>query len=599
MISFLQPLALFALAGAAIPALLHLLQRREPPTVIFPAVRYLSQTEREHSRRLKLRNLLLLLLRTLIIIFIVLAAARPVADVAMGSVHAPTAVAVIVDNSLSSGAVVSGTRALEELVERARRVIERVGESDRLWLMLADGIPRRVSKIEAAATLDSIAPWPTRLDLGDAVRTASSAIEEDPLPGHEVVVLSDLQASAFSSGPAPSARVVAVLPSARPANRGVTSARVEPTVWRPDGSVIASVDGVGDLPTAVRLSLDGQDMSQSVVAPGERVALHASPATRGWYAASVSLDPDEMRSDDQWRLAVRVAEPAAVRAGPGAGRFVREGLKVLQESGRIGTGDLVRIADDLAPARTALLPPADPALLGGINRALAARGVSWRFGELLSGEWQAAGEVGPAVGAAIYRRYRLTGSGVVLARAGADPWIVRDGEIVIVASRMDLTWTELPVTAGFIPFLDLLTNGLATSGSSIVRSTPGAVVEVPPSARTLHGLTGSSPVPPDRRMTAPLQPGVYFMSAATGDTIGALEVNHDPRESMLEPTDRRSLQATFGPGADLVAEDELEEELFRGAKRADLSTLLVAAAVLTALAELAVASAGGHLERRA
>src|SRR5205814_1909782 len=65
-IAFLQPLWLLGLSAAAIPALLHLRQRQTPPTIVFPAVRYLQETKKEHSRRLKLRNLLLLILRTLI-----------------------------------------------------------------------------------------------------------------------------------------------------------------------------------------------------------------------------------------------------------------------------------------------------------------------------------------------------------------------------------------------------------------------------------------------------------------------------------------------------------------------------------------------------
>ena len=71
MISFLEPLALLGLAAALIPTLLHLLGRRLPPEVVFPAVRYLTATEREHSRRLWLRNLLLLILRTLVMVLVV------------------------------------------------------------------------------------------------------------------------------------------------------------------------------------------------------------------------------------------------------------------------------------------------------------------------------------------------------------------------------------------------------------------------------------------------------------------------------------------------------------------------------------------------
>ena len=52
MIGFLHPWALAGLIAAAIPIVLHLLARREPPTVVFPAVRYLITTTREHQRRL-------------------------------------------------------------------------------------------------------------------------------------------------------------------------------------------------------------------------------------------------------------------------------------------------------------------------------------------------------------------------------------------------------------------------------------------------------------------------------------------------------------------------------------------------------------------
>jgi len=64
-VTFLHPLALVGLAAAAIPALLHLLERRVPPEAEFPPLRYLSETERQNARRLKLRHLLLLILRTL------------------------------------------------------------------------------------------------------------------------------------------------------------------------------------------------------------------------------------------------------------------------------------------------------------------------------------------------------------------------------------------------------------------------------------------------------------------------------------------------------------------------------------------------------
>ena len=122
--TFVNPLALLGLAAAAIPALLHLLQRRVPPELDFPAVRYLTVAERESARRLKLRHLLLLILRTTLIVVIVLGAARPLVRMKEssggGGAHEPTAVVVILDNSPSSGAVVDGRLVLDRLRVAAR-----------------------------------------------------------------------------------------------------------------------------------------------------------------------------------------------------------------------------------------------------------------------------------------------------------------------------------------------------------------------------------------------------------------------------------------------------------------------------------------------
>jgi hypothetical protein len=74
--SFLEPLYLLLAGAAAVPLLLHLLRRRISLRVEFPAARYILRAEKENSRKLKLRNLLLMLLRILAVLFIALAATR-------------------------------------------------------------------------------------------------------------------------------------------------------------------------------------------------------------------------------------------------------------------------------------------------------------------------------------------------------------------------------------------------------------------------------------------------------------------------------------------------------------------------------------------
>jgi aerotolerance regulator-like protein len=113
-VSFLAPLWL-SLAGAAlVPLLLHLLRRRIGTRVEFPAARYLARAEREHSRSLRLRNLLLMLLRVLAVLLVALAAAGPVARWVTGTGHAPAALAIVLDNSLSSTAVTDGRPLLDQ-----------------------------------------------------------------------------------------------------------------------------------------------------------------------------------------------------------------------------------------------------------------------------------------------------------------------------------------------------------------------------------------------------------------------------------------------------------------------------------------------------
>lgn len=602
MIGFLQPLALFGLLATAIPPLLHLLTRRLPPVVPFPAVRYLSETERRHSRRLKLRNLLLLLLRTFLILLIALAMSRPIARVPFGGSHEPSALGLLVDNSLSSGAVVDGRRVLDALVDQARKVLDRAGDDDRLWLMLADGLPRRASIPEARAVLDTLSAWPIRLDLSDAIRTVSLAMADDPSPSHEVVVLSDLQATAFSSrageGEEEAARrVLAWTPNTLELNRGIDSARVQPAVWSPSGEVIASLGGSDSTPTAVRLTMSDRDVARSIGGRDDHVVLSGTLSQSGWFVATVQLDPDELRADDTRALAIRIASPGAASFNEGAGAFLGEALAVLHQSGRVRDGADIFFSDDVATGVSVVFPPTDPALIGALNRRLEARGISWQFGPVVDGEWEVTGTVGPAVGSAVYRRRRLEGDGIVLGRVGDEPWLVRDGNVILVASRMDPDWSSLPVSAAFVPFLDFMVNRIGAAPAWIVSVLPGEVAEVPAAARNLLVDGTAVPIPGNRRVVAPVERGVYFLEGSAADTIGALEVNHDPRETVLQQAEPRTVITTLGGDVQVLSARGLDRELFRGARRADLTGALLILAVAVALLEFGLSSAGGAARR--
>jgi len=100
--TFVNP---FLLAGAGlvvVPIVLHLVMRRRPRLVEFPALRFVRLRHDTNQRRLRLRHLLLLLLRMLAIVLAALALARPSLKLSagpIGSQRAPVAAAMVFDTS--------------------------------------------------------------------------------------------------------------------------------------------------------------------------------------------------------------------------------------------------------------------------------------------------------------------------------------------------------------------------------------------------------------------------------------------------------------------------------------------------------------------
>src|SRR5436305_5801843 len=152
-VSLLAPLYLLLGVAALVPLLIHLLRRRIGTRIDFPAARYLARAEREHSRSLRLRNILLMLLRVAIVLFVATAAARPVMRLA-GTGHGPTALAIVLDNSLSTTLAVDGHPLLEQFRSAAREILSAANATDRLWLVTADGRMRGGGKATLSDELD-------------------------------------------------------------------------------------------------------------------------------------------------------------------------------------------------------------------------------------------------------------------------------------------------------------------------------------------------------------------------------------------------------------------------------------------------------------
>lgn len=625
---FLHPLALLGLTAALVPPLLHLFQRRRPPDVVFPAVRYLRQTEREAQRSIRLRHLLLMVLRMLAVVLLVSAAARPVVPGGSGVLHDPTALAIVLDNSLSSGAIAGGSRVLDDLALRARETLRAAQSGDAVWLIGADGLARRGTPAELLEVAWSLRPEARRLDVGASIGTAARLIATAGYARGEIHVLSDLQATAFeknetgergdggdvvrdADSAAAGLPILFYHPAAGPPeNRGVVAARAVPSIWLAGtGGVAARVGGApaaGGARVSVTLAIDGRTGGRALAAAGDAVALSAPKVEPGWRSGEVTLDPDELRADDRRPFAVRVVPAASVTIVQGAdlGPFLTEALAVLVEGGQVRRGGdasgAVRIGGVTHTGAGVVFPPADPVALGAVNRALAAAGVRWRFGARVEGEDTIAAPLVPELaGARVMRRYRLEPRTAdadrdVLARTGGDPWLVREGRVVVVGSRLVIEETDLPLAGGFVPFVNALVNRLARGEAGIIEAAPGGSVALPSDVTAL-GMPPDSvrAVESGAVIAAPQAPGLYALLSGA-DTAGILVVAPDPRESDLRRADAATLRARF-KGARVTLTGDAREYgslRFRGAGRSELTGWLLAGVLLVLLVEAGLATGG-------
>ncbi len=588
MIGFLNPAWLWALPAAALPLILHLVARRQPPTVPFPAVRYLQQVTRDHQRRLKLQHWLLLLVRTLLVLALVLAAAGPTVARDGLAGHAPASLVLILDNSPSSGAVTGGTPALERLRAAAREVLDKATAEDAIWLLTADGVARRAPIERLRTTVDSLVPSEIRLDLGAALAEARDILVNEAPPA-EIVVLSDLQATALSPADLSLPVVVGVPDLVPPANLGIAALDPGPQPWSPGvNRVRVQLLGDSGRSSPMALMIGSRPSRPQLGSVGAVVEARLDAPTPGWWPVTAEIDADEFRADDRRNTLVRVVPVARAQWDP-ADHYLDAAAVTLRAGGRLSDGSEVTLGW-LGPGASVVPPPSDLAAVGSLNRALERRGVPWRFGGPVAQPQRT--DSGPLLeSTAVTRRFRLVHMGGaargVEATVAGDPWIVRSGNVVLVGSRFEPTWSALPTSAGFVPLIDALANRLVRGEQALLTGAPGQPLLLPDAVDQVLGGSRTWSVEGGAAWRPPAS-GVYYLRSGA-DTVGALAVNLDPRESDLAPATRSEVRALW-PGARIVSLADIRGAAFAAGARGPLRGPFLLLALLLGLAEVGLAS---------
>ena len=317
--TFLNPFVLLGLAAAAIPLVIHLFNFRRPRRVDFSSLAFLRELEKRTMQRIRVRQWLLLALRTLALVCLVLAFAQPALMSAWDGLFAgrpPTAIALVVDNSLSmtqrdaQGAYIDQARAL------AAALVDATPAGDRLFLIsTARGRPQPLTGFTTSGpALDALENLSVQAGAQTgtaAVSRAASLLETVQHPSREVFLFSDLQASTLTDS------AIAALPenvrltlvpfgAYAHTNTAVTDVRVLSRLIEPGRPVTVEATlvryGAAADNYAASIWLDGQQVAQrSVDLPADTptpVQFTFTPPRRGWLAGEVRIEADDAPWDD-------------------------------------------------------------------------------------------------------------------------------------------------------------------------------------------------------------------------------------------------------------------------------------------------------------
>src|SRR6185369_2988974 len=140
----------------AVPVIIHLVMRRKPKLLVFPALQFLQQRRKTNLRKLRLRHLLLLAMRILLILLIATALARPLATNLPGelAVGTPLGVVLVFDTSPSMEYKIEGKTRLDQAKEQAQAFVQSLPSGSEVAIVdTADTSVGRFGTVSEAAKL--------------------------------------------------------------------------------------------------------------------------------------------------------------------------------------------------------------------------------------------------------------------------------------------------------------------------------------------------------------------------------------------------------------------------------------------------------------
>lgn len=358
--SFVSPLLLLGLLGAALPLLVHLIGRDRAPRKRFAALDFVLRSNRRMARRLRLRQLLLLITRMALCAGIAVVLSKPFVETRsdLPAVNAGQQAAVLVldDTASMSRQGASGTSLFALAQQRAEQVAGLLGARADLAVLSVTrpGGPLTSLTRDNRAALRAIAGLKVsarHATVSASLLAAGRVLSESRQQERRVFLFTDMAAHGFADTPAalPAGvrlHLVDVAPGA-PHNRAVV--RLEASASSAPGPratrLSARVCNYNAAEHSARLALhiNGKQSARGLLKlkPWEcKEKLFQHTFGRGGvHRAMVSLAADSMPLDDGRYLRVEVESPLRVLLVNGAPSPVRHRDELFYLETALATAD--------------------------------------------------------------------------------------------------------------------------------------------------------------------------------------------------------------------------------------------------------------------
>jgi hypothetical protein len=338
--TFLNPLALFGLAAAAIPILIHLLNIRKLRVVEFSSLRFLKELQKTRMRRLKLRQWLVLLFRTLLIVFLILAFSRPAIKGSLASIgggRAASSLVILLDDSPTMGMRNDHGELFQQGKDALAQLMTTTTSADEIHLeILSDSIGRDTPSLPISPS--SLAKGVGGMSVSRVSRPylpyvarGLKTLAASRNANKELFLISDAQGTEFAvsdtaalPGPAGGSDVHVYLleiPPSRRDNGAARSLTIDSRLLSPQRPIQfrGTVRNFGDTPienTVASLYLDGARVAQQTMS----IAPHASATVlmsgvakrRGFLGASLHIDDDAFSLDNDRYCGVHIPQHVSI-----------------------------------------------------------------------------------------------------------------------------------------------------------------------------------------------------------------------------------------------------------------------------------------------